>query len=96
VRVTGAAGVVRYGYHSVSTLGAWTVVPLGQGRFRIEAKVLTTNAVWIDSRPVDVCLSLGHKWWVWSGVHPGELIQDGSMQLDIDCAPTIVNDSAIP
>lgn len=55
------------GYQEAAALGAWRMLPEGDG-FRFTARVVSEHPYWITQEPLDLSISVGRTEWLWRGV----------------------------
>jgi hypothetical protein len=66
--VRGREGRIKVGYQTAARLGSFSLVPVGESQWTVEASVTTADAFWITQRPQAVELTVGKQRWIWAGV----------------------------
>lgn len=80
MRVTGASGLLRRGYQTAATLGAWALTRDGD-TVTVLASVASFDAYWLSERPLELRLHMQQRVWAWPDVQV--TIQDGGSSLTI-------------
>ncbi len=65
VRVHGASGVVRWGYHPAATLGAWTITASPDRVLLLTAAVQASDALRIAQRPLTFAALIAGRTLTW-------------------------------
>jgi hypothetical protein len=66
ITVRGREGRIKVGYQQAARLGPFSLVPVGDTQWQVEATVTTTDAFWVTQKPRTLELTIGKQRWIWS------------------------------